>query len=298
MAWRCWRFASKYWRIAGVRFAPAGGALSAGRDTVEYTMIVGFPVLTLALDTTTRAGSVAIADDDRVLAVHAGDAARTHAERLPGEIDAVLNDARVERGAIDLLIVASGPGAFTGLRIGLAAMQGLAMTLGRPIVGVSALDALAWTVLHGATGDGGAGSVATWMDARRGEIFSGLYRGAPASDPPWVVESEPAVGSPDAIMTNAPFDRDAPTIFIGDGARRYADAITGASSHWTVSPDDPRLAPALAWIGRRLAARGHATSPHALQPLYVRRPDVEIERDREGGPVRHSAKGEGGRTPS
>jgi tRNA threonylcarbamoyladenosine biosynthesis protein TsaB len=268
-------------------------------------MIVVFLVLTLALDTTTRAGSVAIADDDRVLAARAGDAARTHGERLPGEIDAVLVEAGIERGAIDLLVVASGPGAFTGLRIGLAAMQGLAMTLDRPIVGVSALDALAWTVLGEQfqaplSARPSAGALATWIDAQRGEIFSGLYRGVPAGDPPWIVESEPAVGSPEAIIANGRFDRDMSTLFIGDGARRYADTITGASSRWTVSLHEPLLAPALAWIGRRLAAGGHQTSPHALQPLYVRRPDAEIERDRlVRRPVRHSpsgedAKGDGG----
>ena len=100
-------------------------------------------VLILALDTTTRGGSIAVADDDRVLALLPGDAARTHGERLPAEIAAALDRAGVAQSAIDLLAVATGPGAFTGLRIGLAAIQGLAMTLDRPVVGVSALDALA-----------------------------------------------------------------------------------------------------------------------------------------------------------
>jgi tRNA threonylcarbamoyl adenosine modification protein YeaZ len=86
-------------------------------------------------------------DDDRLLAVLAGDGSRTHGERLPGEIARALEQAAVTRDRIDLLAVATGPGAFTGLRIGLAAIQGLAMTLDKPVIGVSALDALAEQII-------------------------------------------------------------------------------------------------------------------------------------------------------
>ncbi len=232
-------------------------------------------MLILALDTTTRAGSVAVANDDEVLAVQAGDATRTHGERLPGEIDAVLATAGRDRSALDLLVVASGPGAFTGLRIGLAAMQGLAMTLGKPIIGVSALDALAWTVL-GRRGESDQ-VVATWVDAQRGEVFSAVYSPSPLGG---FAGAQPEVGTPDAILADAAFDRAASIVFVGDGARRYANIVASASDRWSVSGEEPLLAPALAWIGRRRAAEGHATTPHALQPLYVRRPDAEIERDR------------------
>lgn len=232
-------------------------------------------------------------DDDRVLAARAGDASRSHGERLPGEIDAVLAEARIARTAIDLLVVASGPGAFTGLRIGLAAMQGLAMTLERPIVGVSALDALAWTVLSDART---AASVATWMDAQRGEVFTALYRSNHGGELPWTIAAEPAVGAPEVIVANRDLDRHQPILFVGDGARRYGEMLAATSPHWSVSADDPLLAPALAWIGRRLAAQGRATTPHALQPLYVRRPDAEIERDRlvRGSPSNGKGTGEGG----
>ena len=84
-------------------------------------------MLILALDTTTRGGSAAVLRDDSVLAVLDGDAARTHGERLPGELAEVLRMAGVALQDIELLAVARGPGAFTGLRIGLAAMQALAM---------------------------------------------------------------------------------------------------------------------------------------------------------------------------
>ena len=96
----------------------------------------------LALDTTTRAGSVALVEDDRIVDERGGDATRTHAERLPGEIVALVAAHGLGLADVDLFAVASGPGSFTGLRIGIATMQGLAFVCRRPVVGVPALEAL------------------------------------------------------------------------------------------------------------------------------------------------------------
>src|SRR5438552_10376824 len=123
----------------------------------------------LALDTTTRAGSVALVENDRVVDERAGDASRNHGERLPAE----LADLGAPWPTVDLFAVASGPGSFTGLRIGIATMQGLAMVTGRPVLGVSALEALAQLV-SAAVGPGTL--IAPWIDAQRGEVFSALYQ--------------------------------------------------------------------------------------------------------------------------
>src|SRR5215212_3020373 len=100
-------------------------------------------MLILALDTTTRAGSVALVEDERVIDERAGDPARTHVERLPGEILALLAAHRRASSDVDLFAVGSGPGSFTGLRIGIATVQGLALVCGRPVVGIPPLEALA-----------------------------------------------------------------------------------------------------------------------------------------------------------
>src|SRR5829696_929395 len=144
-------------------------------EQYEYTMSSGTlrtvrtvrTLMILALDTTTRGGSVAVADGDRVLVVLPGNESRTHGERLPGELARALEQAGITRDQIDLLAVATGPGAFTGLRIGLAAIQGLAMTLNKPVIGVSALDALAEQI---PASDGDV--VVPWMDAQRGDVFA------------------------------------------------------------------------------------------------------------------------------
>jgi tRNA threonylcarbamoyladenosine biosynthesis protein TsaB len=241
-------------------------------------------VLILALDTTTRAGSVAVTRDDHVLALVEGDGTRTHGERLPGEVDRALTQAAIDARDLELLVVASGPGAFTGLRIGLAAMQGLAMVCGVPVVGVSALDALAWTVTSRL--DASETALFTWMDAARGEVFSLEFR-----RPPLTVASESSdplrlqpigdaiVATPAAILATLDRSRARSTVFVGDGAERYQSDIHAwfeGSSRVLETPD--ALAPALAALGHRLAAHGHAGPPHALQPLYVRRPDAELER--------------------
>jgi tRNA threonylcarbamoyladenosine biosynthesis protein TsaB len=245
-------------------------------------------VLILALDTTTRGGSVAVARDDEVLAVREGDAARTHAERLPAEIDGVLAAAAVPLRALDLLVVASGPGGFTGLRIGLAAIQGLAMALERPTVGVSAFDALVQTRLVPGARQTRAFDerIATWLDAGRGEVYAALYEAAAPDEDgvPWRQVQAASVASPQRVLDRMPRSPAARVTIVGDGAARYAELIRRTEPRWMLATDLPPLAPALAWIGRRRAERGHAGPPHALQPLYVRRPDAEVERDRRPAP--------------
>src|SRR5688572_23937355 len=151
MASRCWRLASRYCLIAGVtvavvvisgcgegdRWARGPGQSRASR----YYRVI--PMVILALDTSTRTGSCAVLRGDAVLAELPGDAARSHGERLPADLMTVLDRAGVALHAVDVFAVATGPGSFTGLRVGIATMQGLALAASRPLVGVSALDALA-----------------------------------------------------------------------------------------------------------------------------------------------------------
>jgi tRNA threonylcarbamoyladenosine biosynthesis protein TsaB len=266
--------ASKYWRIAGVRFAGGGVDVDGDWDTSENfssSMTDSWSLIILALDTTTRGGSVAVADGDRILALLPGDESRTHGERLPGEIARALEQARVTRDRIDLLAVATGPGAFTGLRIGLAAMQGLAMTLNKSVVGVSALDALAAQARD--WDETAADVIVPWMDAQRGDVFATLVDRQSGA----AIEA-PAAANPKALLHawhRHLADRRA--IFIGDAATRDAGLIAEVGQgRWEARSPTP-LAPQIASIGFERAQQ--AGPPHALEPIYVRRPDAEIERD-------------------
>ncbi len=263
-------------------------------------------MIVLAIDTTTRGGSVAVTDDDRLVSLVIGDESRTHGERVPGEIARALDEAGVARTAIDLIAVAAGPGAFTGLRIGLATAQGLALTLDRPAVGVSALDALAWTVSEeGSTRR--TEFVGAWMDAQRGDVFAALYRLNRAGIPDrakaealprvasqtqpsptseerssrWSVVEEPLTAPPQIVLESwTRHLAHTNVVFIGDAAPRDEALISEVGKgHWHAEAPGP-LAPAVATLGRRLALDGRAGKPHLLTPIYVRRPDAEIERER------------------
>src|SRR5688572_22479140 len=111
-------------------------------------------MLILALDTTTRVSSCAVARDGAVIREEAGDSSRPQAERLPGDLMSLLEHAGIALPDIDVFAVATGPGSFTGLRIGIATMQGLAFAASKPLVGVSGFDALATAA--------GSARVATW----------------------------------------------------------------------------------------------------------------------------------------
>lgn len=230
-------------------------------------------MLILSLDTTTRAGSAAVLRDGAVLAALDGDATRTHGERLPAELDRVLQAAGVSLRDLDLLAVASGPGAFTGLRIGLAAIQGVAMATGRPVVGVSALEALALAAFEGLGVH--SARIGSWMDAARGEVFGAVYdieRPGNADTPVRLVAlADPAVGLPAWMWSTWSAVRAPGMTVAGDGAIRYADVLGTAVR---VVPS-PALAPAIGRLALWTARAGGGHQPHHLQPLYIRRPDVD-----------------------
>ena len=225
-------------------------------------------MLVLALDTTTRAGSVAVVRDGAVLSEIVGDPASTHGARLPSDLVLALDNAAVAAAEIDLLAVAAGPGSFTGLRVGIATMQGLAMASGLSIVPVSVLDALA------IAGTSGRAPVAAWMDAQRGEVFAALY------DHTGRDVTIEATALPPLETIERWRDRLTAPLpsFIGDGAVRYAPMVRDAFGPSIQILDPPPLAPI---IGRLACEHpDRAVAPHAVVPIYIRRPDAEIARSK------------------
>ena len=226
-------------------------------------------MITLALDTTTKAATCAILSGDEVTGQWTGDSLMSQAAQLPRGVAEALAAGGCRPEDVDVLAVAVGPGSFTGLRVGIATMQGLAVALSRPLIGVSALDALALA----AAAECGAGAtlpIAPWVDAWRGEVYAGIYRGSRALGPP-------VVGNPLRLLA----DFDEPLLFIGDGAlahRALIAATLGDRARFA-----PTMTPGLAGVIARLACaravEGERPAPHAIAPLYVRRPDAELARD-------------------
>jgi tRNA threonylcarbamoyladenosine biosynthesis protein TsaB len=236
-------------------------------------------VITLALDTSTRAGSVALRRDGVLIRAHIGAADVPHGRRLPRDLLDLLAACDVSLPEVTLYAVAVGPGAFTGLRVGIATMQGFAFAHGRPLAGISALEACAYAVQD----DDDARDtplVAAWADAARGEVFTALF--ARRSDRVLTVVDEPAVQSPQATLARWATLVDADgVLFAGDGALRYEVTIRAAfEDRAVIVPRVPALGNTIGERAEAAAARGLAGPPHAVRPLYVRRPDAELARER------------------
>ncbi|MGE0450773.1 MAG: tRNA (adenosine(37)-N6)-threonylcarbamoyltransferase complex dimerization subunit type 1 TsaB [Vicinamibacterales bacterium] len=235
----------------------------------------------LALDTTTRAGSVALVEGTRVIVEDAGDETRSHAERLPAAVLDCLAQGGSRTGDVGCFAVASGPGSFTGLRIGIATIQGLAFVHGKPVVGVSALLALAQL----ASIDLAPGSrVGAWMDAHRRDVFSALYLVGPVGSDGLASLTElegPTVGPPLEAVARWSAREPLPQVVCGDGAVLYRSALPPEVA---VRPATP-LAGLIGRIAAAEHSAGRAVHPAAVQPLYVRRPDAEVAREAARGRV-------------
>jgi tRNA threonylcarbamoyladenosine biosynthesis protein TsaB len=231
-------------------------------------------LLILSLDTTTRAGSAAVLRNTVVLAERVGDPALTHGERLPGELIRVLEEAAIPIEDVELFAVAAGPGSFTGLRVGIAAIQGLAMARARRVVPVSSLDALARAAVNPHR------PIAVWMDAQRGEVFATLYA-ADGRDVLVPAQSSP----PELVLEQWSSTVDVRTaMFIGDGAVRYRDRIVSSAGDARFVPVVIPPPPLAGLIGQTAAEDpSRAVLPHAIVPIYVRRSDAELARARRAG---------------
>jgi tRNA threonylcarbamoyladenosine biosynthesis protein TsaB len=266
----------------------------AAETTSEYNILA---MVVFALETVTRPGSVAIVINEACHA-RAGDDARTHGERLPGEAMAFLNEHGLAIGDVDLFAIVAGPGSFTGLRVGMAVVQGFALARDRRVVAVPTLEALAegWRLgrLEPAQGprpeaQGNPGTrepqnpivIVSCLDGQRGDVFFAAWELAPFEP----IEHgralvAPRVGRPDDLVRAIePYLSGQPAVVVGDG-RRFESSL----ARLNLSLEDMPMT--LAEVAARTAARRPelATVPHALRPLYIRRPDALLARERAGLP--------------
>ena len=232
-------------------------------------------MVVLALDTTSRQGSSAVAVGGRVVLEIASDASLPQAARVPGELQALLTRAGLTLKQVDAFAVAVGPGSFTGLRVGIATMQGLAFDADKPLLGVSALDALAMIATEGEDRPGVR--TATWIDAWRGEVYAALYDGVTSIE-------DVTVERPQDILERWSRRVTEPAggyRFLGDGVASHVAVIgeaLGGRAHIAAALTPP-LAGAIARRAGADLASGHRPAAGEIRPLYVRRPDAEIARD-------------------
>lgn len=225
-------------------------------------------MVTLALDTTTRTPTCALVAGTVVEGAWEGRSDESPAAQLPLGLQLTLERANRRIEDLEVLAVAVGPGSFTGLRVGIATMQGLAVARGLPLVGVSSLEALA---VHAAAAHGQhTGLVAPWVDAWRGEVYAGLYRAGRE-------ERSPVVAEPETVLQALSGD----VLFVGNGgdAHRARLAAWAGGTARFAAVMQPGLAGTIARLAGARAAGGERPAPDAIAPLYVRRPDPELARD-------------------
>jgi tRNA threonylcarbamoyladenosine biosynthesis protein TsaB len=218
----------------------------------------------LAIETSTEACSVALVHGELIIA-RSELAPRRHAERVLPMADALLAEAGLGKHALDAIAVGRGPGAFTGVRLGIALAQGMGLALDRPVLPISSLAALALEAPEESEDDAD-GAILAVIDARMGEVYAACYRrdglgGVIALD-------EERVCTPEALQLPPV----ASWQVVGSGWATYADSLqprlTGRlrSAHADRYPQARHVAE----LAARAYAAGHAQAPELALPVYLR----------------------------
>jgi tRNA threonylcarbamoyladenosine biosynthesis protein TsaB len=226
----------------------------------------------LAADTAAESCSVAVVDGKATLAEITIVRNQTHSRHLMGLIEQTLALAGIDLQDLDGFAVSKGPGSFTGLRIGLSTIKGLAVARARPLAGISTLEALAWQcgpVPH---------LICAMMDARRGEVYFSLFRhrdGSPVS-----LQDERALAPAAVAESIRP-----PCVFIGSGAVLHRDDLLDRLGDGAIFPPAHfhlLRAATIARLAHRRLEAGDADDTVALAPVYIRKSDAELNARRRG----------------
>jgi tRNA threonylcarbamoyladenosine biosynthesis protein TsaB len=230
-------------------------------------------VLLLAVDTTTPSGSAALLEDDALLGEVGLESGATHSARLFRSIDFLLGALGREIGAVDAFAVAAGPGSFTGLRIGIAAVKSLAFASGKPIAPVSSLLALATKLVAVdlVVADGGLPLVCPLLDAKKEEIYAGLFEAGPDG----LAEIVPqGAYDPEMFFGRLPAGR--VIAFAGGGLAPTMNKLLariGANARFPAR--SPFIAAEVARLGAAAIRAGRGVTAAELEPLYYRRSQAE-----------------------
>lgn len=221
----------------------------------------------LAADTSTMSGSFALLEGENVIAEWTLRSAHTHNRRLLKAIDTLIGEAGWDLHSIDAFAVASGPGSFTGLRIGMTTLKVLAWTLGKLYAAIPSLDALAYPLSFAAY------PVCSVIDARKNEVYCALYRTDADGDPRIVM---PYTVLPPMALAGKIRET---TIFAGDGWLLYKDRMKkklGSLALEAPATSHIVRAGSVGELARKRFLRGEADDPITSLPLYIRPSEAEI----------------------
>jgi tRNA threonylcarbamoyladenosine biosynthesis protein TsaB len=221
----------------------------------------------LAIETSTMLGGVALAGEQGLLAEVRLNVKSTHSERIMTAVDYVLRQSDMTLDDIGAFAAASGPGSFTGLRIGLSTAKGLCYAAGKPLVLVPTLEAFAWNFPFSEH------PVCLMLDARKGEVYAALYRWEEYGFVPLMHERSVR---PEELLNAV----EGPVVLAGEGALIYQDRIVAAIGARALMAPHGKMIPSpanVAMLGRERALRGEFTDFAHAEPLYIRKSEAEVK---------------------
>jgi tRNA threonylcarbamoyladenosine biosynthesis protein TsaB len=214
----------------------------------------------LAIDTALEACSAAVLDLDYrgIVAVESLTMARGHAEALMPLIARVMHEAAIEFAELDRIAVTTGPGSFTGLRVGISAARAIALTAGKPAIGLSTLAAFAAPLIA----DDDSTNVVAAIDARHAQVYLQVF----------------GRGGRTLVSPRIATLRDALRLSVSEPARLVGSGAQAMAAAWPKEAEPPllvenRAAPEIAWVARLGAAAAEGYGPP--KPLYLRAPDAQ-----------------------
>ncbi len=241
----------------------------------------------LALDTSSKVTSLAVARGVGLLGSSHGSLDERRSEKLWIDVQSLLAEMELGIGDIDVFAVCIGPGGFTGLRVGMAAMKGFSASTSKPIVGVTSLEAAAFSV-------GPAIAVCAMVNAYKGDVYSQLFSFDDDGVP--VAQNHPSVGVvEDAVQRAAAINE---VVFVGDGAEDGNEVIRrigeSGNKQWAIKQRDSYLATAVAGLAFLRNRRGELESAESVTACYVRQAEVEIKLSLGllGSKIKRSMRGE------
>ena len=223
-------------------------------------------MLILAFESTAKAASAALVRDGKLVSQYSQCSGLTHSRTLLPMGEDMLKNAELTLGDVDLIAVAHGPGSFTGVRIGVSMVKGLAWAADKPCVGVSTLEAMAW---HGLAA---GGLICPVMDARRSQVYNALFR-VEDGRPVRLTEDRPIALTELAEELRAYKER---VFLVGDGAELSFRTLSELGLPCDLAPENLRMQSA--WGVAMAAMDKEPGSADSLLPVYLRLSQAERER--------------------
>lgn len=221
-------------------------------------------MIVLAMDTSSVNATVAVSDENKILGEYTISSERAHSQMIMPMLESLLSSLSVTLKDIDVFVVCTGPGSFTGVRIGMAAMKTLAQSLSKPIIGISATDSVAASFPFNKE------YICPIFDARRNDVYNAVYHNGEK------IVSERIVDFDELLLEM----QDKEVIFTGDAILKYKDKITGYNnSLWQIAPVNLAMqrASSLASVALKRALRCEYDNLYDLLPIYIRLSQAERE---------------------